>query len=195
MPDPAGYVVREMGPEDWVSHRDLRLEMLQDSPTAFWAKLDEAHLLTEAEWREELRGPRIHFQARAVDAEGQEIAGIPPAGGIALLPEGYTDEHVIDPDQSIVVSLWVRPSLRGRGVSSVLWRAIAERAVALGRPRLLLEVDDSNAAAAGSYERLGFTATGVRYPRPATGTQWVEYAADARMLLRAGPERPARQPG
>lgn len=97
MPDPAGYVVREMGPEDWVSHRDLRLEMLQDSPTAFWATLDDAHLLTEAEWREELRGPRIHFQARAVDTEGQEIAGIPPAGGIALLPEGYTDEHVIDP--------------------------------------------------------------------------------------------------
>lgn len=174
-------VVR-VGPEDWARHRALRLEMLEESPMSFWATLEETRQRTEAQWREELHGPRIHFQARHVDEAGADRADLPPAGGIALLPQGYTDEHVIEPDQSIVVSLWVRPELRGRGVSGPLWAALADHAVELGRPRLLLEVDDSNTAAMASYARIGFEETGVRFPRRGTGTHWVEFAGDARTL-------------
>lgn len=177
-----GYAVRELGPQDWQSHRDLRLEMLAEAPGAFWATYEETAQRTEEQWRQELAGPRVHFQARAIDARGHERAEVPPAGGIALLPQGYHDEHVIDCDQSIIVSLWVRPSLRGRGISRLLWKAVADRALQLDRPRLLLDVDDSNLAAIRSYERIGFVATGHRYPREGTGTRWVEYAADAAAL-------------
>ncbi|MCT1385807.1 GNAT family N-acetyltransferase, partial [Brachybacterium sp. p3-SID1565] len=144
-----------VGEEDWRSHRDLRLDMLADSPRAFWAQLAEVQDRTPEQWREELRGPRIHLQARC----GDQVMG-----SLAVLPQGYTPEHVIGEDQAILVSLWVRPEARGSGASRALFRAAAELALELGRPHLLLEVDDAGHAARRLYARLGFTETGTRHP-------------------------------
>ena len=161
--------------EDWVSHRDLRLAMLTADPDAFWADLDEARLRTEQQWREEISGPRIHLQAR----RGDEVLG-----GIALLPTGYTPQHPIPEDRAHIVSLWVRPQVRGTGVSRPLFAAVARLSVELGRPDLRLDVDETNLSAQRLYERLGFTATGERDPREGRDTAWVEYAIDAAELLR-----------
>ena len=160
--------------EDWLSHRDLRLDMLDADPDAFWADPREARGRTEAQWRDEIAGPRIHFQARR---------GPAVLGGIALLPQGYTPTHVIPEDRAHIVSLWVRPEARGTGVSGPLFTALARHALALGRPDLRLDVDETNTAAQRLYERLGFTATGARDPRESRGTAWVEYALRAERLL------------
>lgn len=164
------FTVVRVQPEEWQAHRDLRLEMLEDAPQAFWARIEEVRERTEQEWRTEIAGPRIHLQARPLD-------GGPALGGIAVLPQGYTEEHVIPEDHAILVSMWVRPEARGRGISRELFRAAAELATQLGRPHLTLEVDSSNTRAIASYERFGFRPTGVTHPRLATGTQWVEYEA------------------
>ncbi len=174
-PGAAGDVrVVRVGEEDWRSHRDLRLDMLADSPRAFWAQLAEVQDRTPEQWREELRGPRIHLQARCVDQV---------MGSLAVLPQGYTPEHVIGEDQAILVSLWVRPEARGSGASRALFRAAAELALELGRPHLLLEVDDAGHAARRLYARLGFTETGTRHPRESTGGEWIEYEGRAEHLL------------
>lgn len=167
-------VVR-VGPEDWAAHRDLRLDMLRDAPEAFWASLEEAQARTEQQWRQEIRGPRIHLQAR----RGAEVLG-----GIAVLPEGYTPDHAIADHEIILASLWVRPAVRGTGVSRALLDAAARLSLDLERPTVLLEVDDRNGSARRLYERLGFVETGVRDPRQATGGAWVEYTIAARDLLR-----------
>lgn len=167
-------VVR-VGPDDWTTHRDLRLDMLRDAPEAFWASLEEVRVRTEEQWRQEIRGPRIHLQAR----RGPEVLG-----GIAVLPQGYTPEHPIADDEIILASLWVRPAVRGTGASRALLDAAARLSLHLGRPTLLLEVDDGNGPARRLYERLGFRETGVRHPRQATGGAWVEYTIAAQDLLR-----------
>src|SRR5699024_1770026 len=64
--------------------------------------------------------------------------------------------------------------------------AAARLSLDLGRPTVLLEVDDGNEPARGLYERLGFVETGVRHPRQAGGGAWVEYTITARDLLRCG---------
>ncbi|QNN83364.1 GNAT family N-acetyltransferase [Brachybacterium sp. Z12] len=160
--------------EEWRSHRDLRLDMLAADPDAFWADPEEARLRTEQQWRAEISGPRIHLQARR---------GAAVLGGIALLPTGYTPEHLIPPDRALIVSLWVRPAARGTGVSRSLFTGLAQLALDLGRPDLRLDVDDSNISARQLYERLGFRATGARDPREGRGTWWVEYALRAEELL------------
>lgn len=166
--------VTRVVPDDWISHRDLRLAMLSDAPEAFWASLEEVRARTEQQWRQEIQGPRIHLQAR----HGEEVLG-----GIAVLPQGYTPEHHIAPDEIILTSLWVRPAARGTGASRELMGAAAQLAIDMCRPRVLLEVDDGNVPARRFYERLGFAETGVRDPRPFTGSAWVEYTIDAHALL------------
>lgn len=166
--------VHRVGGVDWESHRDLRLDMLTVDPAAFWADPEEARARTALQWREEIAGPRLHLQAR----RGQEVLG-----GIALLPEGYTPEHPIPADRALIVSLWVRPRARGKGVPRPLFTALARLSLDLGRPDLRLDVDESNIAAQRLYERLGFTATGARDPRQGRSTAWVEYAIRAEQLL------------
>ena len=161
--------------EDWRSHRDLRLAMLAADPDAFWADPAEAQRRTAAQWREEIAGPRLHLQAR----DGEEVLG-----GIALLPQGYTPAHIIPDDRAHIVSLWVRPEARGRGVSAALLRRLAHLALELGRPDLRLDVDETNAPAQALYERVGFRPTGARDPREGRSTAWVEYAIDAEQLTR-----------
>lgn len=164
--------------EDWNSHRELRLDMLTADPEAFWADPAEARRRDEQQWRAEIAGPRIHLQARS---EGAVL------GGIALLPAGYTPEHMIPEDRAHIVSLWIHPAARGTGVSRALLAALARLSLELGRPDLRLDVDDTNLPAQRLYERLGFTATGNREPRESRGTSWVEYAIGAEQLLRDVP--------
>lgn len=172
---PLPVEVHRVLPEQWRAHRDLRLDMLEADPDAFWADLGEVRSRTEEQWREEIAGPRIHLQARA----GETVLG-----GIALLPEGYTPEHPIPADRSHIVSLWVRPAARGRGLSTLLLRSVAELAISIGRPELSLDVDETNASARAVYERLGFRATGEREPREGRDSAWIEYMLGAEELLR-----------
>lgn len=166
--------VARVVPDDWISHRDLRVAMLSDAPEAFWASLEEIRSRTRQQWRREIQGPRIHLQAR----RGDQVLG-----GIAVLPQGYTPEHHIAPHEIILASLWIRPAARGTGASGELMGAAAQLAIDMGRPRVLLEVDDGNEPARRLYERLGFLETGVRHPRESTGGAWVEYTIDAHALL------------
>lgn len=169
-----GVEIHRVGPEDWAAHRALRLEMLRTDPDAFWASLAELEGWTEEQWRADTAGPRLHLQARS----GEVVLG-----GIGVLPEGYTPEHLLPEDAAHLVSMWVHPAARGRGVSALLLRGAAQVALELGRPRLLLDVDARNLTARRSYERSGFRATGATDPRDGTDSHWVEYAADAAELL------------
>lgn len=173
-PSPSLRIHRVTG-EDWISHRDLRLDMLAADPEAFWADPAEARRRDERQWRLEIAGPRLHLQARRAGSV---------LGGIALLPAGYTPEHAIPADRAHIVSLWIRPAARGTGVSGALLASLARLSLELGRPDLRLDVDDTNLPAQRLYERLGFTATGAREPRESRGTSWVEYAIHADQLLR-----------
>lgn len=166
--------IHRVGGEDWISHRDLRLAMLAADPDAFWADPAQERARDERQWRAEIAGPRLHLQAR----RGEEVLG-----GIALLPEGYTPEHPIPEDRAHIVSLWVRPQARGLGISRLLFQALAQLALDLGRADLRLDVDETNLPARALYERLGFTATGERDPREGRDSCWVEYAIRAERLL------------
>ncbi|XBH21099.1 hypothetical protein V5R04_12885 [Jonesiaceae bacterium BS-20] len=50
------FIIRQTTEEDWQRVRDLRLEMIRDTPIAFGETHEHALTLTEAEWRE--RGAR-----------------------------------------------------------------------------------------------------------------------------------------
>ncbi|HEY0374515.1 MAG TPA: GNAT family N-acetyltransferase [Amnibacterium sp.] len=149
----AAVVVRSPDEEDWREVRDLRLEMLADTPIAYLETLDTALRHDEAYWRRRAR-PRADggITVVAVTDDGRWVgtmAGIPGVGGPTL------------------VGVYVSPGFRGRraGVTDALLDAV--EAWARGHADVLrLEVNELNARARAAYERRGFVLTGRTSPYP-----------------------------
>ena len=70
----------------------------------------------------------------------------------------------LDPDEVQLVSLWVDPAARGRGVARVLIRAVAEWTTSIGARRVFLFVQEANAPGRALYQHAGFRPTGDRQP-------------------------------
>ena len=127
--------------------RDVRLASLRDSPQAFSATLDGALGRDEASWREDL-GARTQFVAMF----GDDVTGT--AGGITD-PTGAFGE---------LISMWVAPQWRGKGVGARLIEEVAGWAALVGFHELRLWVVEGNQFAERSYVKAGFAPTGQRQP-------------------------------
>ena len=70
----------------------------------------------------------------------------------------------VDPAEVQLISMWVDPRARGRGVATALVRAVATWAQELGARRVVLFVQEVNAPGQALYARAGFRPTGDRMP-------------------------------
>jgi ribosomal protein S18 acetylase RimI-like enzyme len=147
-------------PDDWAEFRAVRLAALAEAPHAFGSTLADELEMDEAAWRKRLAG-RTQFVAR----EGGETVGM--AG---VFRDGKNEACEL-------VSMWIAPSHRQRGVG----RAIVERAIAhareIGCDELRLLVAEDNPEAERLYARCGFVRTGIAGPiRPGEARMRVEMA-------------------
>jgi ribosomal protein S18 acetylase RimI-like enzyme len=137
---------RVLTPDDWPLWRTLRLAALAQAPYAFGSKLADwqGEGDKEERWRARLAIPDSHTVAVFLDGEPTGIgSGIPgPADGIVE-----------------VISVWVSPAARGRGVGDALLESIEQWARTRSAHLLRLAVIPSNAAATGLYRRNGFVLT------------------------------------
>lgn len=150
-----GYVVRTAGAEDWRRVRDLRLEMLRDSPSAYLETYDDLVALDEAGWRWRASGhglpPERSQRWVAAADDGEWIA--------------TASAFVDDDGDAHLVAVYVRPEHRGSGVAS----AVVAPALAWARDvarvdRLHLMVVETNERAIAFYRREGWVETGRRIP-------------------------------
>lgn len=146
----AMVMVRELAEEDWELLREVRLAALSEAPYAFGSTHAREAGFTEEQWRARITRRGIAFFGYLDDVP--EPAGI---GGV------FTGEGVAD-----LVSMWVRPSARGKGVGEALIEAAADWAKTRDYDTLYLWVTESNVPARRLYERCGFTPTGERQPLP-----------------------------
>lgn len=117
---------------------------LADSPEAFGSTLKVEQARSEDEWRKYLWG-RDQFVA----VEAGRVMGT-----IGLLPPQNT------PGVPHIVSMWVAPAQRGRGVGDALVQAAMGAAVARGWREVELWVAVGSVHAERLYARHGFRATG-----------------------------------
>jgi ribosomal protein S18 acetylase RimI-like enzyme len=129
--------VRRIGPDDWADWRELRHRALAEDREAFAASVTgwTGERDSEPQWRERLAGSPACFVAYV---DGRPVATV-----------GAT------PHESSVelVSMWVAPEARGRGVGAALVAAVREHAGA--RP-VRLRVMAGNEPAVTLYARQGF---------------------------------------
>ena len=145
-------LVRETVADDWQALRDIRLEALRDAPTAFASTYERETLHSEAHWRDRI--------ARG----GTFLAFIPEVSATEPPPQigGYPE----DPVTAELVSMYVRPRARGRGVGEALVAAVIDWAGQRNAAAVRLWVTETNAPALALYERCGFALTGERQPVP-----------------------------
>ena len=144
--------VHRVTPDDWQSHRDLRLEMLQAAPDAFFTQYADIVDFDEETWRGRI-ATQCHFQAR-LDGD--------PVGSV-----GVWDDPETPDDAATLVAMYVAPRARGAGVGERLVQAVLDEAAERGRTRVVLEVTDGNEAGDPAVRADGFRRRRpTRHPLP-----------------------------
>lgn len=143
-------VVR-MTAEDWELLRELRLSALADAPDYFWSTYNAEASKPEAWWRDFIAAGEWF-----VAYEDDNAVGLAAAMPFSQLDDGV--HHLI--------SMWVSPPARRRGIGALLVEAVKAWAREQGSRVLHLEVTEGNVAARRLYERHGFRDTGGRQPHP-----------------------------
>ena len=144
--------VERASEDDWELVREVRLRALLDSPDNFWATHSDEVERPESWWRGFIR------------ANGWFLAfedGVPVGIAAGMQdPDGPTTAREL-------ISMWVDPVYRGRGIGAELVEAVAGWARSVGAEDLDLMVTTGNAGAQRLYERSGFRLTGktVAHPR------------------------------
>ncbi|GID27747.1 GNAT family N-acetyltransferase [Paractinoplanes brasiliensis] len=134
--------------EDWGIWRELRLAALAEAPYAFGSRLSDwrGDGDKELRWRDRLTIPGSHNVVAVLDGAPVGMASGVPAGR-----DGQVE----------LISMWVAPAARGRGVGDRLIEAIESWAVlACGAVELRLAVMPGNEKAIALYRRAGFAETG-----------------------------------
>ncbi len=119
------------------------MRALRGAPEAYGTSAAEAERLTTEEWRQRLRA-RVAFVA----VDGDSVVGL----ACGVRGDG--------PSQAELISMWVDPSWRRRGIGRTLVDAVVAWAAERGSARLGLWVAVGNTAAERLYTRLGFRRTG-----------------------------------
>lgn len=132
--------VRILSQSEWMILRDLRLEALRDAPEAFESTVESEALLQEADWLQRIGRRAVAF------VSGQPVGLV-----------GWSPEHTDDRDTELI-SMWVRPDLRGTPTAARLVRFVKDVARSRGG-HLDLAVRTDNTRARRFYEKCGFVPT------------------------------------
>jgi ribosomal protein S18 acetylase RimI-like enzyme len=137
--------VRTLTADEWPLWRTLRLAALAEAPNAFASTLAEwsGPADTEARWRARLASVPYNVVAH-VDGE----------------PAGMASGTAPDGDGVELISMWVAPHVRGRGVGDALIDAVVDWGRRSGARHIALDVMSANVYALGLYERNGFRLCG-----------------------------------
>lgn len=145
--------IRRLQPFDWALLRELRLRALRDSPQAFASSLERELGFDEGTWRRRCE-TSFYFVA---ESDGQ-------ACGLVC---GYQPGDEPDSETMIeVVSMWVDPAWRRRGIGSLLIGEIIALARRMELREVRLWVAGGNDVAMAVYKTLGFEETGETQPLP-----------------------------
>jgi ribosomal protein S18 acetylase RimI-like enzyme len=143
----AGVIdLRVLTEDDWLIWRALRLAALAEAPDAFGSRLADwqGDGDREERWRGRLRIAGSYNIVAALDGQPVGmVSGVPADDGAAEL-----------------ISLWVSPVARGRGVGDRLITSVLDWARDQGAQALRLWVAEGNEPATALYRRNGFRDTG-----------------------------------
>ena len=166
--DAVGVEVRRTTTRDAARLKQVRLAALEEAPSAFGSTYRSEANRPDAEWVERaVAGSRGSGRATFFAQLDDELVG---------LVGGYCEER----SSPIVelVSMWVAPHVRGRGVGVLLVDAVTAWAIETNATSIALWVTRGNTPAERLYGSKGFVATGEVQPLPSDSSR-----DEVRMML------------
>ncbi len=142
--------VRAVTVDDWPQLRAIRLEALADTPSAYSTTYSEAVAFPDSLWIE-------RTEASVAGVDQMTVLGVDGDRAVSLAIGLLREQH--DALVTVVVSVYISPSVRGTGVGDRMFPLIHSWGEAHGSAQASLWVEESNARAIGFYERLGYTMT------------------------------------
>jgi GNAT superfamily N-acetyltransferase len=142
-------LVRATTMTDWQALREIRLQALRDAPYAFASTHAREAAFADDEWH------------RRATRDGSFLAFLPEVS-----PAGLGGGYLEAPDTVELISMFVRPRARGRGVGEAIIEAVIDWAIQKEATAVHLWVTETNKPARMLYERCGFTVTAERQPLP-----------------------------
>lgn len=148
--------VRRVRKGDAALLKHVRLAALEEAPSAFGSTHAAETNRPEVEWAQRaIAGSEGSDRATFFALLDDEVVGL--VGGYRDEPSSATVE---------VVSMWVAPHVRNRGLGAALVDAVTAWAIETNATSISLWVTCGNTAAATLYRSKGFTATGEIQPLP-----------------------------
>lgn len=131
--------------------RSIRLAALRDAPDAFGTTLAEATAFPPEIWSRQV----VKFSTFIAVLDGVDVGVV----------RGSPD--VEKRNAALLLSMWVAPDARGKGVGDALVDVVRDWAGADGFSQLILAVADANLSAIALYAWKGFVPTGETGTLPA----------------------------
>ena len=156
----------QLGATEGARLRSIRLRALQDAPDAFGSTFEEALARTPDVWNEQV----MTLPTFVAVADGRDLAMVRCA------------RHRTDVDTAWLLSMWVAPEARRKGIGSELVDLIIGWARENGIRRVFLDVADLNAPAIALYDAKGFRATGKAGSMPPPREHIREHQRELRLV-------------
>lgn len=144
-------------------YRETRLAALKETPLAFGSTFAGESRFTTAQWVARVTRSTTDAACTYLAFDGNVCCGLAGA---------FRDED--HPGRATLVSMWVAPSHRRRGIGETLVSACVDWCRSRSLESIDLLVTDWNTGAMALYERLGFRMTGQSEPYP-NDPKHVEY--------------------
>ena len=175
---PADIEIIPLLVSEWRAYRRLRLEALRDSPQAFGTKYADMQTKPDHFWQARLEdaGKGEHswlFFARS----GRDLVGM-----IGAVREDL-DGSQLTGALATFISVYVTPSARGRGISSLLMSAILAKLSQNGFQKVQLGVTADQTAAVRLYQRFGFAILKTEIERMGDGLDHTGYLMEKTLLI------------
>ncbi|MCB1246394.1 MAG: GNAT family N-acetyltransferase [Acidimicrobiia bacterium] len=153
--------VRTVWPHEWEAVRSIRLEALEDTPSAFVTSYDEALGYADDLWRDRTAEGALGVTQNTVIAldHGKAVAL-----AIGLLKRKGT--------VLVVVSVFISPDYRGRGIGEEMFAILEGWGADRGALEAGLWVEETNERARGFYAKLGYETTDDRQRIPNDAGLW-----------------------
>lgn len=163
--------IRLLGPNDVAIFRALRMTMLQDTPGAFGASMQDEAVLSEAAWAARV-GPDDHSAVFGAFIGGHLV------GSIALSRQRPLKVR----HKALIWGVFVASSARGQGLARRLMQAMIAHASTLPDLRqVTLSVAAWNTKASELYRSLGFVQYGREPEALCVDGEWLD---ECLMMLR-----------
>ena len=139
------YCLRKLELNDWQAYRDIRLYALLHSPEVYGSTYAAEVERNDDSWQERLQNPNcayfgLYFMDKLIGLTG-------------------IFRHNNSEQEAILISSYIMPQHRGKGLSTLLYAARLDWAKANGYKRIIVSHRADNLASKAANQRAGFLFT------------------------------------